>query len=68
MTRDQEIELAVKKAAGWDGKNWPQWRSPGGVLYDRPHPVKMRMHHGAIVETGWENVLQAILRGVAELA
>jgi len=68
VTRDQEIEIAVKRAAGWTDKGWPQWRSPGGVLYDRPKPVRMRMHHGEIVETGWENVLRAVLMGVAELA
>ena len=68
MTRDQEIEAAIKKAAGWDGKNWPQWRSPSGLSYDRPKAVRMRMQNsGDVIETGWENVLRAVLMDVATL-
>ena len=68
MTQDYEIEAAIQRAAGWDGKNWPQWKSPSGLSYDRPKAVRMRMKNsGDVIETGWENVLRAVLMGVAEL-
>jgi len=72
MTRQQEVEQQCKRAAGYvPGKGWPQ-RSIGradGLKYniDYPQPVKIKMHHGEIVETGWENCMRAILQGVATL-
>ena len=62
-----EVEQACMKAAGWDGQRWPQYVSPNGVAYDRPKPLTMKMNHGELVQTGWENCLRAILQGVATL-
>ena len=67
MTRQQEVQQECMRAAGWDGKSWPQRTRPDGVKFDYPNAVNIRMHHGEIVTTGWENGARAILQGVATL-
>ena len=68
MTKQQEVEQRVMRAAGWTpGKGWPQGQGSFGRKFDCPGPVQIKMHHGAIVEPGWENALRSILMGVATL-
>ncbi len=50
-TRHAAIALQIKTA-------YPKWAT---------QPIKMRMKHGAIVETGFDNVFRAITWGRAEL-
>jgi hypothetical protein len=67
MTKQQEVEMQCRRAAGWDKGRWPQRERHDGVKFDYPNPVRIRMHHGEIVTTGWENAARSILMGVATL-
>lgn len=68
MTRQQEVEQQCMRAAGYvPGKGWPQRVGGTGRSFDDPKPVQIKMHHGDIVTTGWENCARAILMGVATL-
>lgn len=67
MTRQQEVEQQCMRAAGYKNNRWPQRERRDGVLFDFPNPVQIKMHHGEIVTTGWENAVRAVLQGVATL-
>lgn len=65
--KQREVEQQCMKAAGWDGKRWPQRTRSDGMKFDYPNAVQIKMHHGEVVTTGWENAARAILQGFATL-
>lgn len=49
LTKQQEVELKVKRAAGFVlGKGWPQRKGSMGRVFDDPQPVQIKMHYGDI--------------------
>ena len=60
----QQVEIECKKAAGWVmGKGWPTDSRNQDVIKG----VRIKMNHGEILTIGWQNAMQSICRGVAEL-
>jgi len=67
MTKQQEVEKQCMTAAGFKDGKWPQREGSFGRQFDNPGPVQIKMHHGELVTTGWENAARAILQGFATL-